>query len=84
MKGNFKYPRIKRIHQILEKMTRIDQKVKILCVLYSHELWSTKNILHQYIYYIYYSYLDKFKNSRIIKIHQVHQKLQAKQFYLFC
>ena len=41
MQGNFKYPRIKKIHQILEKIT-IDEKVKILCVLLSHELLSTK------------------------------------------
>ena len=42
MQGNFKYPRIKKICQILEKITRFDQKVKILCVLLSHELLSTK------------------------------------------
>ena len=33
IQGNFKYPRIKKIHQILEKITRIDQNVKIhLCL----------------------------------------------------
>ena len=42
IQGNFKYPRIKKIHQILEKITRNDQKVKIHCVLLSHELLSTK------------------------------------------
>ena len=39
---NSKYPRIKKIHQILEKITRIDQKIKFLCFLLSHELLSTK------------------------------------------
>ena len=33
------------IHQSLEKITRFDQKVKVLRVLLSHELLS-KNILH--------------------------------------
>ena len=53
MQSNIKYPRIKKIHQILEKITRIDQKVKILCVLLSHELLSTKiNYTSIYIFYI--------------------------------
>ena len=53
MQGNFKYSRIKKIHQILEKITRIDQKVKILCVLLSHELLSTKiYYISIYIFYI--------------------------------
>ena len=52
MQSNIKYPRIKKIHQILEKI-RIDQKVKILCVLLSHELLSTKiNYTSIYIFYI--------------------------------
>ena len=46
MQHNFKYPRMKQIHQFLEKITRIDQKVKILCVLLSRELYSTRIILH--------------------------------------
>ena len=52
MQGNLKDPRIKKIHQILEKITRIDQKVKILCVLLSHELLSTK--IHYTSIYIFY------------------------------
>ena len=52
MQGSFRYPRIKKIHQILEKITRIDQKVKILCVLLSHELLCTK--LHYISIYILY------------------------------
>ena len=84
MQGNFKYPRIKKIYQILEKITRFDQKVKILCVLLSHELLSTKlHYISIYIFYLYNSSQDKFKNPKIMKIQQVHQKLQAKQFYYF-
>ena len=41
MQGNFKYPRINKIHQILEKITRFDKKIKIF-VLLSHEFLSTK------------------------------------------
>ena len=53
MQDNFKYPRIKKIHQILENTTRIDQKVKILCVLLSHELLCTKIYFTSiYIFYI--------------------------------
>ena len=52
MQGNFKYPRIKKIHQILEKITRCDQKVKIVCALLLHELLSTK--LHYTSIYIFY------------------------------
>ena len=38
---------------MLEKTTRIDQKVKILCVLLSHELLSTKtHYISIYIFYI--------------------------------
>ena len=56
MQGNFKYPRIKKIHQILEKITRIDQKIKILCVLLSHELLSTKIYFTSiYIFYILFN-----------------------------
>ena len=52
MQDNFKYPIIKKIHQVLEKITRFDQKVKILCVLLSHELLYTKT--HYTSIYIFY------------------------------
>ena len=53
IQGNSKYPRIKKIHQILEKITRFDQKVKIHCVLLSHELFSTKMYYTSiYIFYL--------------------------------
>ena len=80
MQDNSKYPRIKKIHQILEKITRIDQKVKIHCVLLSHELLSTKM---QFTYFIYYLFQDNLKNPKMMKIQQVHQKIHAKQFLLF-
>ena len=83
MQGNSQYPRIKKIHQILEKITRFDQKVKILCVLLSHALISQKHTTYQFTCFIYYLFQDKFKNSKIIKIQQVHQKLQTKQLILF-
>ena len=42
IQGIIKNPRVKKIHQILERITRIYEKVKIICVLYSHELLCTK------------------------------------------
>ena len=64
---------------MLEKITRIDQKVKILCVLLSHELLSKKIIRHTiYIFYISYS-SRQIQNPKIIKIQQVHQKLSTNQ-----
>ena len=82
MQDNSKYPRIKKIHQILEKISRIDQKVKIHCILLLHELLSTKYTTHQFTYYIYYLFQDNFKNAKMMKIQQVHQKIHAKQFIL--
>ena len=58
MQDNFYYPRIKKIHQILEKITRIDYKVKILCVLLSHELLSTK-IYYTSIYIFYILFISR-------------------------
>ena len=53
IQDNSKYPRIKKIHQMLEKIIRIDQKVKMHCVLLSHELLSTKlYYMSIYIFYI--------------------------------
>ena len=82
MQGNFKYPRINKIHQILEKITRFDQKVEILCVLLSHELFSPK-IYYISIYTFFILFIqDKFKNPKIIIIQQVHQKMHTKQFFI--
>ena len=83
MQDNFKYPIIKKIHQVLEKKTRFDQKVKIICVLLSHEMncCIQKHTTHQFTFFIYYLFQDKFKNPKIMKIQQVHQKIR-KQFLL--
>ena len=51
---------------MLEKITRIDQKVKTLCVLLSHELLSTKiYYISIYIFYILFvsRHIQKSKNS---------------------
>ena len=83
MQDNSKYPRIKKIHQILEKITRIDQKVKIHCILLSHELLSTK-IYYTSIYIFYLLFISRqFQKCKMMKIQQVHQKIHAKQFILF-
>ena len=83
MQGNFKYPRIKKIHHILEKITRFDQKSKSLVSCNHMNCCLQKYITHQFTYFIYYLFQHKLKNSRIIKIHQVHQKINTKQFLLF-
>ena len=78
MQGNFKYPRIKKIHQILEKITRFYQKIKIFvsCI---HMNYCVQNYTtHQFTYFIYYLHQDKFKNLKIMKIQQVHQMLSRK------
>ena len=62
MQDNLKYSRIKKIHQVLEKITRIDQKAKKNhCVLFSHEMLPTK--IYYTSIYIFYLLLfqDKFK-----------------------
>ena len=82
MQDNYKYPRIKKIHQVLEKTTRIDQKVKIHCVLLSHDLLSTK-IYYTSIYIFYLLVISRqVQKSKIIKIQQVHQKIHTKQFII--
>ena len=58
MQDNFKYSRIKKMHQVLEKITRINQKGKMHCVLLSHELLSTK-IYYTSIYIFYILYISR-------------------------
>ena len=65
MQGNFKYPRIKKIHQDLEKIRQFYHKAKILCLLKSHELLSTKIYYTSiYICYIWFTFkqVQEFKN----------------------
>ena len=52
MQDNFNYPRIKKIHQVLEKITRFDQKVKIL-VSCNHMNCCIQNILHINLHILY-------------------------------
>ena len=81
MHDNFKYPRSKKIYQVLKKNLQDLIKKPKSFVSCNHMNCCLQNrTTHQFISFIYYSCQDKFKNSRIIKIHQVHQKLQAKQF----
>ena len=83
MQGNFKYPRIKKIHQVLKKTTRFDQKLKYF-VSCSHMNCCLQNYTtYQFTYFIYYLFQEKFKNSRIIKRYQVHQKIHTNNFYYF-
>ena len=80
MQGNFKYPRIEKIHQILEKITRFYQKIKIFVSCIHINCCLQKSTTHQFTYFIgvYYLFQDKFKNQKIIIIQQVHQKLSTK------
>ena len=54
------------------ELTGFYQKTKILLVLLSHELLSTKYIIHQSTYFIYYSHqVQKFnikKSNKYIKV----------------
>ena len=67
---------------MLEKITRIDQKDKIHCVLLSHELLSTK-IYYASIYISYILFISRqFQKCKIMKIQEVHQKIHTKQFFI--
>ena len=55
MQDNIKYQRIKKIHQILEKITRIDQKVKS-CYHMNHCL---QNIYYTSIYIFYILFISR-------------------------
>ena len=84
MQDNFKYPRIKKIHQILEKITRFDLKnLKSIVSCYHMNCCLQKYTTHQFTYFIYYLIQDNFKNAKMMKIQEVHQKIHAKQFLLF-
>ena len=83
MQGNFKYPRIKKIHQKIVKITRIDQKDQNSIVsCYHMNCCLQKFSTHQFTPFINYLFQDNFKNAKMIKNQQVHQKIHAKQFLL--
>ena len=47
IQDNFKYPRIEKIHQVLEKIKQeLIKNTKIQCVLLSHDLLHTKFTLY--------------------------------------
>ena len=79
MQGNFKYLRIKKIHQILEKITRFYQKIKIFVSFIHMNCCLQKYTTYQFTYFMYYLHQDKFKNSKIMKILQLQQKIHAEQ-----
>ena len=63
MQDNLKYPRIKKIHQVLEKITRIDQKdQKFFVSCYHMNCFTT----HQFTYFIYYLFQDNFKYPKMM------------------
>ena len=84
MQGNFKYPRIHKIHQILEKLTRIIVKnSKSIVSCYHMNFCLQKYTTHQIAYSIYYVSQNKLNDPKIIKIQEIHQKIHTKQFLLF-
>ena len=67
MQDNFKYPRIKKIHQMIEKITRIDQKhQKSIVSCYHMNCCLQKYTTHQFTYFIYYLFQDKFKYPKMM------------------
>ena len=67
MQDNLKYPRIKKIHQVLEKITRIDQKdQKFIVSCYHMNCCLQKYTTHQFTYFIYYLFQDKFKYPKMM------------------
>ena len=49
---------------MLEKITRFDQKVKILCVLLSHESLSKKYTTYKFTYVKYYFFSRQVQKSK--------------------
>ena len=67
MQDNLKYPRIKKIHQVLEKITRIDQKdQKFIVSCYHMNCCLQKFTTHHFTYFIYYLFQDKFKYPKMM------------------
>ena len=64
IQDNFKYPRIKRINQKIEKITRIDQKHQNSLCCYHMNYCLQKYTTHQFTYCIYYLFQDNFRNAK--------------------
>ena len=55
-----------KIHQMIQKITRIDENTKIHCVLLSHELLPTKIYYTSIYIFYYYLFQDKFKYPKMM------------------
>ena len=67
IQGNLKYPRIKKIHQIIEKITRIDQKdQKFIVSCYHMNHYLQKYTTHQFTYFICYLFKNIFKYPKMM------------------
>ena len=82
MQGNFKYPRIKKIHQILEKITRFYQKIKIFVSCIHMNCCLQKYTTHQFTYFIYYLFQDKFKKSKTYETPTSTSKVTSKTIFI--
>ena len=56
IQDNFKYPRIKKIHQTIEKITRIDQKHQSSLCLVITRIVAYKNLLHINLHILFIIY----------------------------
>ena len=56
MQDNFKYPRIKKVHQMIEKITRIDQKDHKSIVSCYHMNCCLQNLLHINLHILFIIY----------------------------
>ena len=67
IKNNSRYPGIKKIHQMIQKITRIDQKTPKSIVSCYHMNYCLQNYTtHQFTYFIYYLFQDKFKYPKMM------------------
>ena len=88
MQGNFKYPRIKKIHQILEKI-RFYQKIKIFVSCYHMNCCLQKYTTHQFTYFfiIYFNTKSKIqklsKPNKYIKSYQQNMIEFLEKLFLF-
>ena len=59
MQGNFKYPRIKKIHQMLEKITSFDKKTQNPLCLIITRIFVYKNVLHINLHILYLLFISR-------------------------
>ena len=64
MQDNCKYQRIKKIHQVLEKITRIDQKLKNSLYLVITGIIIYKSILHINLHILFISFSRQIKKCK--------------------